>query len=70
MMMYMMVGLFPLMLYVAPSGLNLYIMTSTFVGVIENHYIKEHIRKQEEMQNRPIVGDSSEKIKSLRLKKK
>ena len=69
-MMYFMMGLFPLMLYGAPSGLNLYIMTSTFVGVIENHYIKEHIRKQEEIQNRPIVGDSSEKIKSFRLKKK
>jgi len=69
-MMYFMMAIFPLMLYGAPSGLNLYIMTSTFVGVIENHYIKEHIRKQEEIQNRPIVGGSSEKIKSLRLKKK
>ena len=69
-MMSFMMWLFPLMLYNAPSGLNLYIMTSTFVGVIESHYIKKHIRQQEEAQNRPIVGGSPDNIKSLKLKKK
>ena len=65
-----MMGIFPLMLYNAPSGLNLYIMTSTFVGVIENHYIKKHIREKEEAENRPIIGGSSDNIKSLKFKKK
>ncbi|NIA07586.1 MAG: membrane protein insertase YidC [Actinobacteria bacterium] len=69
-MMYFMMALFPLMLYGAPSGLNLYIMTSTFVGVIENHYIKKHIREKEEAENRPIVGGSVNNIKSLKFKKK
>ena len=70
-MMYFMMAFFPLILYGAPSGLNLYIMTSTFVGVIENHYIKKHIRGQEEAENRPVVaGGSAGKIKSVRLKKR
>lgn len=69
-MMYFMMGIFPLMLYSAPSGLNLYIMTSTFVGVIESHYIKKHIRQQEEAQNQPIAGAGDTKIKTLRLKKR
>ena len=69
-MMYFMMALFPLMLYSAPSGLNLYIMTSTFVGVIENHYIKKHILEREEAENRPMGGDGSTKIKTLKLKKK
>jgi len=69
-MMYFMMAIFPIMLYSAPSGLNLYIMTSTFVGLIENHYIKRHIRLKDEAQNRPIGGAESTKIKPLRLKKK
>ncbi len=69
-MMYFMMAIFPLMLYSAPSGLNLYIMTSTFVGVIESHYIKKHIRRQEEAQNQPVAGSGATKIKTLRLKKK
>ena len=69
-MMYFMMALFPLMLYGAPSGLNLYIMTSTFVGVIENHYIKKHIRDKEATENQSIVGGSGDNIKTLKLKKK
>ena len=69
-MMYFMMAIFPLMLYSAPSGLNLYIMTSTFVGVIESHYIKKHIREKEEAQNLPIAGDGTTKIKTHRLKKR
>ena len=69
-MMYFMMALFPLMLYGAPSGLNLYIMTSTFVGVIENHYIKKHIRDKEEAEKRPVAGGNADSIKSLKLKKR
>ena len=43
----MMALMFPLMLYNAPSGLNLYIMTSTFFGVIEQKRIRKHIEDQE-----------------------
>ncbi|MCH2143372.1 MAG: membrane protein insertase YidC [Phycisphaerales bacterium] len=38
----MMVVLFPLMLYSAPSGLTLYILTSSAIGIMESR----HIRKQ------------------------
>ena len=34
-------------LYSAPSGLNLYIMASTFGGIIEQYYIRRHIRETE-----------------------
>ena len=37
-----------LFLYTAPSGLNLYIMTSTFVGLIEQRIIRKHLKEQEE----------------------
>jgi len=39
----MMVVLFPLMLYSAPSGLTLYILTSSSVGILESRRIRKHI---------------------------
>ncbi|MBC8201481.1 MAG: YidC/Oxa1 family insertase periplasmic-domain containing protein [Planctomycetes bacterium] len=39
----MMVVLFPLMLYSAPSGLTLYILTSSTVGILESRRIRNHI---------------------------
>src|SRR5688500_20014027 len=35
-MMWMMPVLFPIMLYSGPSGLNLYILTSTLIGIVES----------------------------------
>ena len=40
--------LFPIFLYPAPSGLNLYILTSTAIGVIESKRIRDHIKQQQE----------------------
>jgi YidC/Oxa1 family membrane protein insertase len=40
---WMMVILFPLMLYSAPSGLTLYIATSTCFGILESKYVRAHI---------------------------
>jgi membrane protein insertase Oxa1/YidC/SpoIIIJ len=31
-----------------PSGLNLYILSSTVLGALEQHYIRKHIRMHEE----------------------
>lgn len=39
----MMVTLFPLMLYRAPSGLTMYIITSSMIGIAESRYIRSHI---------------------------
>jgi membrane protein insertase Oxa1/YidC/SpoIIIJ len=44
----MSVLLFPLFLYNGPSGLNLYILTSTTIGIIESKSIRKHIKEREE----------------------
>lgn len=43
MMKVMMVVMFPVMLYAAPSGLTLYILTSTCIGIFESRMVKKHI---------------------------
>ncbi|MDG2292308.1 MAG: membrane protein insertase YidC [Phycisphaerales bacterium] len=48
----MMIGLFPLMLYSAPSGLTLYILTSSAVGILESR----HIRRQVDLEEMEVDG--------------
>ena len=43
-----MVLLFPVMLYSAPSGLTLYILASTFAGIIDSYIVRKHVKEQEE----------------------
>jgi YidC/Oxa1 family membrane protein insertase len=58
MMKMMMLILFPIMLYGAPSGLTLYILTSSIIGTLESRYIRGHIKKiQEREDNEPDVID-------------
>ncbi len=40
--------LFPVLLYPGPSGLNLYILTSTAIGIWESKRVRDHIKEQEE----------------------
>lgn len=40
--------LFPIMLYSGPSGLNLYIMTSTAIGIVESKIVRDHLKQREE----------------------
>ncbi|QOV91179.1 membrane protein insertase YidC [Humisphaera borealis] len=60
MMMWMSTLLFPLFLYNGPSGLNLYILTSTFVGMVESKIIRDHIKQKEEAEKllAPVVVDA------------
>jgi YidC/Oxa1 family membrane protein insertase len=60
MMKWMSTLLFPLFLYYGPSGLNLYILTSTLVGIIESKVIRKHIKEKEEAAKLagPVVVDS------------
>ena len=51
--------MFPLMLYRSPSGLNLYIMTSVFGGVLEQYVIKKHIREKEQQKGQGLVAVTS-----------
>lgn len=52
---WMMVILFPLMLYSAPSGLTLYIATSTLVGVFESMRVRKEVEKMD-FSKRPPKG--------------
>ena len=69
MMMIMMPLLFPLMLYKAPSGVNLYIMASTFAGVFEQHIIRKHIREKEETESKGLVATTSKTGGKVKKKK-
>jgi len=65
----MMTVLFPLMLYRAPSGLNLYIMASTFAGVIEQYVIRKHIKKKEQVEAQGLVAVTSKTGGKVKKKK-
>jgi YidC/Oxa1 family membrane protein insertase len=65
----MMTLLFPLMLYRAPSGLNLYIMASTFAGVIEQYVIRKHIQKKEQVESQGLVAVTSKTGGKIKKKK-
>ena len=69
MMMIMMPLMFPLMLYKAPSGVNLYIMSSTFAGVFEQYFIRKHIREKEEAESQGLVSATSKTGGKVKKKK-
>jgi YidC/Oxa1 family membrane protein insertase len=50
MMTWMSTLLFPFMLYTGPSGLNLYILTSTAFGILESKVIRKHIKEREALE--------------------
>ena len=70
MMMYMMPGMMLLFFYTAPSGLNLYIMASTFAGLIEQKRIKQHLKEQEEAQKVGVVDVKAKVLNKMGEKKK
>ncbi len=53
---WMMVIMFPLMLYSAPSGLTLYIATSTLVGIYESKRVRAEVEKMDFTKPRPGKG--------------
>ncbi len=61
-MQWMMPVLFPVMLYNGPSGLNLYILTSTLTGIIESKVIRDHIKQREEAEKAGrVIVDAGKK---------
>jgi YidC/Oxa1 family membrane protein insertase len=46
----------PVILYNGPAGVNLYFMSSTFAGVIEQRIIRKHIREKEEAESKGLVA--------------
>ncbi|MBN2316532.1 MAG: YidC/Oxa1 family insertase periplasmic-domain containing protein, partial [Sedimentisphaerales bacterium] len=61
--------MFPLMLYNGPAGVNLYIMASTFAGVVEQHVIRKHIREKEEAESKGLVAVTSKTGGKIKKKK-
>ena len=61
--------MFPLMLYKGPSGVNLYIMASTFAGVIEQHVIRKHIEEKEQNESDGLVAATSKTGGKVKKKK-
>jgi YidC/Oxa1 family membrane protein insertase len=61
--------MFPVMLYTAPSGVNLYIMASTFAGVFEQYVIRKHIREKEEQEAKGLVAVTSKTGGKVKKKK-
>ena len=61
--------MFPLMLYKGPSGVNLYIMASTFAGVIEQHVIRKHIQEKDQAESEGLVSATSKTGGKVKKKK-
>jgi YidC/Oxa1 family membrane protein insertase len=61
--------MFPLMLYKGPSGVNLYIMASTFAGVVEQQVIRKHIQEKEEAEAQGLVAVTSKTGGKVKKKK-
>ena len=59
----------PLVLYKGPSGVNLYFMTSTFAGVIEQHVIRKHLHEKEEAESKGLVAATSKTGGKVKKKK-
>jgi len=57
------------MLYKAPSGVNLYIMSSTFAGVIEQYVIRKHIREKDQAESLGLVAATSKTGGKVKKKK-
>ncbi|MCF7956865.1 MAG: membrane protein insertase YidC [Phycisphaerae bacterium] len=70
MMMYMMPVMMLLFFYNASTGLNLYIMSSTFAGLIEQHYIRKHLREKQEVEEKSTVMATSKISQKFGPKKK
>ncbi len=50
---FMMVVLFPLMMYGQASGLALYFITNSSLGIAESHWIRAHIKKNDLLKPKP-----------------
>jgi YidC/Oxa1 family membrane protein insertase len=56
---WMMIGLFPIFLYGSPSGLCIYIITSTIIGIIESKRIRKQFERKEEEAKRLALVDGA-----------
>lgn len=57
---FMMVFMFPVMMYNAPSGLALYFITNSALGILESKWIRAHIDKHKLLDTPKRVGPAKE----------
>ncbi len=62
--------LFPVFLYTAPAGLNLYILTSTTIGIIESKRIRDHIKQKQEAEKEGKVFVDAKPTRQGKLQKR
>jgi YidC/Oxa1 family membrane protein insertase len=64
--------LFPLMFYRFPSGLNLYYLTSTSLGIIESKVIRRHIKQREDADKASgqIIVDAGKPSRAVRRRER
>lgn len=65
----MMVVMLPVLLYNAPAGLTLYILTSSIIGIIESKYVRSHV-DQLDLETNAESPDKKTKTKAKKKKKK
>ena len=74
-MMKIMPFIFPVFMYSMPCGLNLYILASTFAGIVDSTIVRRHIKKEEEagtllQKKQPKPGGFRDRlVKSLEAQK-
>ncbi len=68
MMTWMSTLMFPIFLYKGPAGLNLYILTSTTIGIIESKIIRDHIKQREEAEKAGRVFIDTKPTRAARRK--
>ena len=59
----MMVVMFPVFMYNAPSGLSIYFITNSSLGIIESRYIRAHIDR---MDLEPKAASGRKRVRNLR----
>ncbi|MEZ6241542.1 MAG: YidC/Oxa1 family insertase periplasmic-domain containing protein [Phycisphaerales bacterium] len=60
----MMVVMFPLFMYAAPSGLALYFCTNSSLAIVENKWIRAHMKKHDLLNVDKIKADKAQKKQS------
>lgn len=67
---WMMVFMFPLFLYSQPSGLCLYTLTSTIVGITESRLIRKKFDRQEALAAKFRIEEGEDGVQKVQVKKK
>jgi YidC/Oxa1 family membrane protein insertase len=60
----MMVVMFPLIMYNAPSGLSIYFITNSTLGILESRYIRAHIDQMDLQPKKPGPGAKRKRVRN------